>query len=92
MIAEADNLFAQAKHYVANASVYSPPHWFWMRSGSCFEEAASQYREAGLGGMARILYGYAADCFDKQGMIEGSVRCRALADAVPVFWEGASDE
>ena len=87
LIAEAEILFAQAKHYVAEASVYATRHWFWMRAASTFEEAAGLYREAGLGGMARILYGYASDCFTTDGKPEHASRCKALAEAVPVCWE-----
>ena len=86
LIVEADTLFAQAKHYVAKAEVYPPPHWFHMRAAQTFEEAATRYREAGLGLMAKVLYGYAQDCYGRNGQPEESARCEALVNSVPVLW------
>lgn len=86
LIAEADNLFAQAKHYVAKADVYAPPHWFHRRAADTFAEAAERYHEAGLGLMAKVLYGYAQDCFSRNGQPERSSRGADLADSVTVYW------
>lgn len=86
LIADADNLFAQAKHYVAKAEVYAPPHWFYRRAAQTFEEAAQRYQEAGLGLMAKVLFGYAKDCYSRNGLPEESARCEALATTVHVYW------
>lgn len=92
LIIEADCLFAQAKSLVASAQVSLTPHRFWRRAAQTFEDAANHYREAGLGVMARVLYGYASDCFGEDGRAEESSRCKTLAESVQTDWEVPTDE
>ena len=92
LIVEADRLFAQAKSLVAYAEVTPPPHRFWGRAAHAFEDAANHYREAGLGVMARVLYGYASDCFGQDEQADASARCRSLAESVPTYLEEPTNE
>lgn len=86
LVAEADTLLAQAKHYVSKAEVHRPPHWFHLRAAHTFEEAAQRYQEAGLGLMAKALLGYAEDCYRRNGLPEDSSRCAELATSLPIYW------
>lgn len=92
LIAEADILFARAKHYVARASVSPPPQWFGLRAAHTFEEAAHTYKVAGLTRLAGVLYGYARECYDGNGRPREASRCAALEAAVAEHWEGGADE
>ena len=86
LIADADNWFALAKEYVAKAEVYEPPHWFHRRAADTFTEAAQRYQEAGLGLMAKVLYGYAQDCYSRNRQPERASECADLATTLPVYW------
>ncbi|MFM9025355.1 MAG: hypothetical protein ACKON7_08460 [Planctomycetaceae bacterium] len=92
LISEADTLFAQAKHYVAKAEVYPPPHWFHRRAADTFFEAAQRYQEAGLGLMAKVLFGYAKDCYARNGQAERASQCGDLVKTLAVHWGRCADE
>ena len=92
LIDEADRLFAKAEAITAKARVHKSIGTLWCRAALEYERAAHRYHEASLGLMARVVYGYAADCFGQASRPEDSARCGKLAAALPAYWEEASDE
>jgi hypothetical protein len=90
-ITEADNLFAEAKESQARAEV-TGLNAFWLQAAGLFTRAARYYRQSGLGLSAREAYRQAAYCYRGATDSEEASRSESRANAIPEYWEEATDE
>lgn len=90
-ITEADNLFAEAKEAQARAGVTGLRE-FWLQAAGLFTRAARFYRQSNLGLSAREAHRQAAYCYKGAADSEEAKRSESRADAIPEYWEEATDE
>lgn len=91
-IDQADRTLAAAKELTAQAGLARTSSPRWLDAGCLLEEAATLYRKAGLGLIARHAYSDAARCHREAGAVVDAERCEESAKAVPVYWGGLTHE
>ncbi|MDA1040632.1 MAG: hypothetical protein O3A37_10140 [Planctomycetota bacterium] len=83
----ADARASEANELARNA-VESNSKTTWRAAVTRFRTAATLYRQAGLGLLAKAQWLSCAACVGALGDTEGAATCRREAEVIPVYWEG----
>jgi hypothetical protein len=83
----ADTRASEAVEFARNA-VESNSKTAWRAAVTHYRTAATLYRQAGLGLLAKAQWLSCAACVGALGDTEGVATCRREAEVIPVYWEG----
>jgi hypothetical protein len=89
---KADRLLATANALLVKAEVEQKTLARWSEAGRAFERAASVYRQASLGLLARHSFEQGRLCFEAGGDADAAQRCGNNVKVIPTYWEASPDE